>query len=1268
MTSLREMYKQHRGMLSDKWASYLREYHRLFSPYRDQPLSLLEIGVQNGGSLEIWSDYFPNAKLILGCDINPACAGLNFSSGRIVVEVGDANTDRTEQKICRHASNFDLIIDDGSHTSADIVKSFARYFPRLRQGGLYVVEDLHCSYWRDYEGGINYPFSSIEFFKSLADIINFEHWGVGSARHDLLIPYKNHFSVTFADSLLAQVHSLEFINSMCVIRKQAATANRLGRRFIAGQEELVQFGHLSLHGRPLSVPDQRTNPWAIVEDKSIVHLVELRQSIEACEGRLNDQLDHSRSKLEGLDASCGDRFTLIQHRLQAIEEYFTDQYGQAWSRIEEREARDWNHVLDLEQNLKQRESWLEQRMGQLQQTIAGWEAHLTAREELEGQRTQLLVELKKAHGELALLAQTNADLVMELADQRIHMMGELNKAREELAVLAQAKVDLVQELEAERLEKANSKEVVTLANGKTNEMSQALAETSACLGAVELRLVLAEAENRRLGSHNLGLEGALVALRSSLSWRLTAPLRAMGHASLRLGRYYRLSRGVFRLGGGIRGTLALTVRVMKTEGLDGISWRLDNAARLMDQAGIPPRLNAEGGSASAVTEEGLDPITPAELTDYREWKNTVLEGAVDIIVCVHDALDDVKKCLSSVIRYSLPPCRLIVVDDGSNEETRNYLEVFCSQQGATLIRNDEAKGYTFAANQGLRYATGLYVVLLNSDTLVTLGWIEKMVRCAQSDKRIGLVGPLSNTASWQSIPELRTGEDWAENPLPQGLTLSEMSNYLARYSPRRYPRLAFLNGFCLLIKRAVITDIGLFDEDVFGQGYGEENDYCLRACLAGWSLAVADDAYVFHAQSKSYSHDKRMELVRRSDQALAIKHDGGLIARGVARCQENLVLMSARAHARWFAWRKEICQQGLSRWEGRRVLFVLPVMHAGGGANVVITEARAMRAMGVSVALVNLESFRTAFTRSYPQLDIPVIFVADPGGIALVATAFDAVVATANQSVEWIKPLIKDPGTAIVLGYYIQDYEPYFFEEGTDSHRIAVASYRIGDALKLFTKTSWNAEVLWRELGVSAPVVGASYDADLFRPFDEPSLLPISRGHLTITAMVRPSTPRRNPEGTMRILYALKKRYGERISIEIFGAEADGPPIPAPAQNFDYVNHGQIFGKALIRLFSRTDIFVDMSDYQAMGLTAMEAMACGAVPVVPIKGGAASFAIAGRNALMVPTDDEVEVVKVITALIEDPARLRPLRINAINDIARFLPEGPAFKILEHLFG
>jgi hypothetical protein len=227
MSTLRQIYRQHKGKLTDKWVSYLREYHRLFSPYRHLPVCLLEIGVQNGGSLEVWGSYFPNAKLILGCDINPACAKLTYAHNQVVVLVGDINTDQTEAEICRYSSTFDLIIDDGSHTSSDIIKSFARYFPRLRQGGLYVVEDLHCSYWQSYEGGINYPFTSMAFLKTLADIINFEHWGFRADRHDLLIPYANHFSALFTDAMLAEIHSVEFINSMCVIHKQAARFNRL---------------------------------------------------------------------------------------------------------------------------------------------------------------------------------------------------------------------------------------------------------------------------------------------------------------------------------------------------------------------------------------------------------------------------------------------------------------------------------------------------------------------------------------------------------------------------------------------------------------------------------------------------------------------------------------------------------------------------------------------------------------------------------------------------------------------------------------------------------------------------------------------------------------------------------------------------------------------------------------------------------------------------------------------------------------------------------
>ena len=108
-----------------------------------------------------------------------------------------------------------------------------------------------------------------------------------------------------------------------------------------------------------------------------------------------------------------------------------------------------------------------------------------------------------------------------------------------------------------------------------------------------------------------------------------------------------------------------------------------------------------------------------------------------------------------------------------------------------------ARGYTFAANQGLRAATGGYVVLLNSDTIVTLGWVEKLVACAESDPAIGLVGPLSNTASWQSIPEIEEDGDWAINALPSGVTIADMGSLIARHASHGYPRMSFLNGLLM---------------------------------------------------------------------------------------------------------------------------------------------------------------------------------------------------------------------------------------------------------------------------------------------------------------------------------------------------------------------------------------------------------------------------------------------------------------------------------------
>jgi O-antigen biosynthesis protein len=153
MKTLKEIFSEHEGKVVDKWTSYIPEYDRLFGPLRDEPIALLEIGVENGGSLEIWDEHFPRANAIVGCDIDPACQMLRFTSDNIYIVIGDASSRECARQIAWIAFDFDIVIDDGSHNAKDVIASFSRYFPRLKRGGVYIIEDLHCSYWNEHQGG-----------------------------------------------------------------------------------------------------------------------------------------------------------------------------------------------------------------------------------------------------------------------------------------------------------------------------------------------------------------------------------------------------------------------------------------------------------------------------------------------------------------------------------------------------------------------------------------------------------------------------------------------------------------------------------------------------------------------------------------------------------------------------------------------------------------------------------------------------------------------------------------------------------------------------------------------------------------------------------------------------------------------------------------------------------------------------------------------------------------------------------------------------------
>lgn len=656
---------------------------------------------------------------------------------------------------------------------------------------------------------------------------------------------------------------------------------------------------------------------------------------------------------------------------------------------------------------------------------------------------------------------------------------------------------------------------------------------------------------------------------------------------------------------------------------------------------------------------------------------------VDIVVCVHNALNDVKLCLDSVIRHSLPPYHLIIVDDGSGEETKLFLEQFAQENQATLLRNDQAKGYTFAANQGLRKSKEPLVILLNSDTIVTPFWLDRLIACANSDPKIGMVGPLSNTASWQSIPKIEQHGDWATNPLPLDLTVEQMGNRVGALATRLYPRLPFLNGFCLLIKRKLIEQIGYFDEENFGAGYGEENDYCLRAGKAGWELAVADDVYIFHAQSKSYSHERRKQLADQAYQNLVAKHGQEIVEEGIKICRESAQMNCIRSRAKYLLERWHFIAQGQYRWQGKKLAFVLPITDAGGGGNIVIAEASAMQRMGIEVYLINLAAFQGAFELNHPHLKLPVLYFDHPEQLIEITRNFDAVIATANHSVAWLENL--DP--KIKKGYYIQDFEPYFFVDKplrfpkiwqslwwrrrlasyyfrrNQDFRDAWLSYYF-DRIR-FTKTQWNQQEIKYQTNQDCALIGASLDIDQFVP----------RSHrlnvnekLYVTAMVRPSSLRRSPKRTMLILKEIQQKYDDKVEIVIFGARNEDPRFLALPRDFKFTNLELLNSQQISHLLGKTDIFVDFSSFQAMGLTAMEAMACGAAVIVPQFGGAHSFAVHQKNALVIDTNDFECCVDALERLIINTPLRHSLMHQATRDISRFYPERAAYQLVEQLWG
>jgi len=231
-----EIYKEHHGFVSWKWIHYFYIYDRIFKRFleKDKPIKILEIGVLNGGSLEIWKKYLPQGSVIHGLDINEKCQLLKFSEG-IFFHLGNA-TDCAFMEKTFGDIKFDVIIDDGSHICKNVIQTFKYLFPKMKNGGCYIVEDMHTSYWKEFGGGLYNRKSSIEYFKKLIDYgINRDY-----IRYSFLTKIKKKFCKHNDLEILKNISQISFFDSICSIDKFYEPKENNFKSVITGEIALVK--------------------------------------------------------------------------------------------------------------------------------------------------------------------------------------------------------------------------------------------------------------------------------------------------------------------------------------------------------------------------------------------------------------------------------------------------------------------------------------------------------------------------------------------------------------------------------------------------------------------------------------------------------------------------------------------------------------------------------------------------------------------------------------------------------------------------------------------------------------------------------------------------------------------------------------------------------------------------------------------------------------------------------------------------------------------
>lgn len=217
-----------------------------------------------------------------------------------------------------------------------------------------------------------------------------------------------------------------------------------------------------------------------------------------------------------------------------------------------------------------------------------------------------------------------------------------------------------------------------------------------------------------------------------------------------------------------------------------------------------------------------------------------------IIIPTYNGLTLLKECIDSIRRYTETPYEIIVIDNGSTDGTVDY----CGEERLLFVSLPDNAGFPVACNLGMRMASGDTLLLLNNDVVVSHHWLSNMLKCLESMSHVGIVGPMTNYVS---------GRQKVAYPYSDLAEFHRLAKEVNISDPVKWKGADRLVGFCLLFKREVMERIGYLDEQ-FSPGHYEDDDYCFRAKMCGYSLMMCGDTLVHHHGSHSFKEQFSNQL------------------------------------------------------------------------------------------------------------------------------------------------------------------------------------------------------------------------------------------------------------------------------------------------------------------------------------------------------------------------------------------------------------------------